>query len=140
MKIRKARLKDAKGIYLKFLKKPYRDAYTNQLIIDLIKNKLSICLVAEQNNRIVGVLGARREGHKAYWIYFVEVKKKFRNKSVKDFLMKKFFNNIKKLKANKIAVDTPNKKFFLRFGFKEIGKLPNWQKSKSQFIMFKKIK
>lgn len=140
VRIRKAILKDKNKIY-QILKKPRRDAYTNQLIIDLIKNKKSICLVATFNKKIVGCIGARREGYKAYWIYFIDVTKKFRNHKIGTALMNKLLERARELKADKIAIDTPNKRFPLKVGFKIIGKLPKWQaKNKTQYIMFKKLK
>ena len=140
IKLRKATLKDKNKIY-QILKKPRRDAYTEQLVIDLIKNKKSICLVATLNNKIVGCVGARREGYKAYWIYFIDIIKKFRNHRIGTALMNKLLERAGELKADKIAIDTPNKRFPLKFGFKIVGKLPKWQtKNKTQFIMFKKLK
>ena len=140
IRIRNSTLKDKNKIY-QILKKPRRDAYTEQLVIDLIKNKPSICLVAISSNKIVGCAGARREGYKAYWIYFIDVIKEFRNHGIGTMLMNKLLEKAKKLGANKIAIDTPNKRFPLKFGFKIVGKLPNWQaKNKTQYIMFKKLK
>lgn len=140
MTIRKAKLKDSEEIYNEILSKPHREAYNEQLVKDLIKDKLSICLVAELGNEIVGVLGARREGHKAYWIYFIHPKKK-KDDKVESILMEKFLKVAKEKGADKIASDTPEIKVLKKFGFKEVGKIPNWQANgKDQIIMFRYLK
>ena len=76
MKIRRAKLSESKWIYINVLKKPNRSAYDEELVKDLIKDKEDICLVAVEDRKIIGVLGARREGHKGYWLYFVHSTKK----------------------------------------------------------------
>ena len=140
MKIRKAKLNESKEIYLGILKKPNREAYNESLVRDLIKDKFSICLVAERENKIAGILGARREGHKGYWLYFLHSKKKD-DEEVESELMKEFFKYAKKLGANKIASDTPEIKLLKKFGFKQVGRIPKWQANgKDQIIMFKKLK
>ncbi len=140
MKIRKAKLNETKEIYLEILKKPNREAYNEQLVKDLIKDKLSICLVAERENKIAGILGARREGYKGYWLYFLHPKKKD-DEEVESELMKEFFKYAKKLGANKIASDTPEIKLLKKFGFKQVGKIPKWQANgKDQIIMFRRLK
>ena len=140
MKIRKAKLNEARKIYLGILKKPNRESYNEQLVKDLIKDKLSICLVAERESKIIGTLGARREGYKGYWLYFLHPKKKD-DKEVEFKLMKEFFKYAKKLGANKIASDTPEIKLLKKFGFNEVGRIPRWQANgKDQIIMFKKLK
>lgn len=140
MKIRRAKLNEAKKIYLGILKKPKREAYNEQLVIDLIKDKLSICLVAEREKGIVGTLGARREGYKAYWLYFLHPKKKD-DKEVEEELIKAFFKDAKKKGANKVASDTPEAKLLKRFGFKQVGRIPKWQANgKDQIIMFRRLR
>ena len=140
MKIRKAKLNESKKIYLEILKKPNREAYNEALVKDLIKDKFSICLVAKRESKIIGTLGARKEGHKGYWLYFLHSKKKD-DEEVEFNLIKEFFKCAKKLGANKIASDTPEIKLLKKFGFNEVGRIPNWQANgKDQIIMFRKLK
>lgn len=139
LKIRDARLSEVNKIYSGILKKSGREAYNKELIEDLINDKLSICLVAELNKKIIGTLGSRREGYKAYWIYFFHVKGK--KTETEKLLIEEFFKIVKKLKANKIASDTPESELLRKFKFKEVGRIPGWQKNnKDQVIMFRSLK
>ncbi len=137
--IRSAGLSDSSNIYLNVLNRVGREAYNEQLICDLIKDDLSICLVAEKGEDIVGALGARREGHEAYWLYFLHSKKEG-NDEVECLLMEKFFEIVKEKNANKIASDSPDVRLLKKFGFNEVGRIPEWQKDgRDQIIMFKKL-
>lgn len=140
MRVRKARLNESKRIYQEILKKPKREAYNEQLVKDLIKDKISIVLVAEKNKKIVGTLGARREGYKAYWLYFLHPKNK-KDEKVEEELMNEFFKIAKKKGANKVASDTPYIRLLKKFKFIEVGRIPKWQANgKDQVIMFKRLK
>ncbi len=74
---------------------------------------------------IIGVLGARREGHDAYLLYFLRSKGVV-CEELEDLLMNNFFEIAKLEDANKVVVDTPDVSLFKRFGFSEVGRLPCW--------------
>ncbi|MCK4649738.1 hypothetical protein KAT36_00760 [Candidatus Pacearchaeota archaeon] len=138
--IRSAKLTESKKIYLDILKRSGREAYNEQLIRDLIKDDFSICLVAKKAGEIVGTLGARREGYRAYWLYFLHSKEED-DGEIEELLMKNFLGTVKIKNANKIASDTPEIKLLKRFGFNEVGRIPKWQSDgKDQVIMFKELK
>ena len=137
-KIQPARIEDVEGIY-SILKGFNRPAYTKDLITDLINNKDSICLKITDNGKIIASLGARAEGRDAFWIYFVAVRIEYRRKGYARQLMEKFFEEAKNKGAKRVAVDTPEKELFERFGFMEVGRLPKWQGERDQIIMFREI-
>jgi len=135
MEIRNATLDDVEQIY-EIMKDNPRDAYTKDLVIDLIENRQSICLVSTENNQIIGSVGARGEGKKSCWLYYIVVKKKFRSMGYARGMIERFFDVAKKRKIKRIALDTPEKEFFERFDFKEVGRLPKWYEDKDQILMY----
>jgi ribosomal protein S18 acetylase RimI-like enzyme len=136
MNIQYATLDDIEQIY-KIMRQIGRIAYTKNLVIDLINSEDSICLKLLENGQIAGVLGARAEGKNSYWLYFIVVKEEYREKGYAKEMMDKLFEEVKKKGVKRIALDTPDKDFFEKFGFKEIGRIPNWYEDKDQVIMFK---
>ncbi len=135
MEIREATLGDVEQIG-NLMRSDGRRAYTKDLAIDLIENSQSLCLVLTENNQIVGSLGARGEGKNSCWLYYIIVKEEFRKKGHARELMKRFFDEARKIGAKRIALDTPEKEFFEKFGFKEVGRLPDWYEDMDQVIMY----
>lgn len=142
IRIRNARLDETKEIYKELLKPAKRKAYSEEIIRTMIKEKNSICLIAEHNKNIMGVIAGRSEGKKSLWLYIIAVKESFRKKGVGRLLMEGLFEKMRKKGCKRIATDTPDIKeagFFKKSGFKIVGKLPKWYENKNQLIMFRKL-
>jgi amino-acid N-acetyltransferase len=139
MEIRAAVLDDVEQIY-EIMKSDGRRAYTKDLAIDLIENSQSLCLVITENNQIVGSLGARGEGKDSCWLYYIIVREEFRHKGHARELMKRFLDNARRMGAKSIALDTPDREFFEKFGFKEVGRLPGWYEDMDQVITYMDLK
>ncbi|GBE20651.1 hypothetical protein BMS3Abin17_01393 [archaeon BMS3Abin17] len=53
--------------------------------------------------------------------------------------MNYLFDEARKKGIKRMALDTPDREFFEKFGFKEVGRIPNWYEDKDQIIMFKNL-
>jgi ribosomal protein S18 acetylase RimI-like enzyme len=135
MKIKYVTSEDVEEIY-EIMRSVGRIAYTKGLIVDLINSQDSFCLKLQDDKQIIGVLGARAEGKNSSWLYFIVIKEDYRGKGYAKELMNKFFNELKCKGIKRIALDTPDKEFFEKFGFKEVGRIPDWYEEKDQIIMF----
>lgn len=140
MEIRHAKLEDVDEIYslMKDLKRD-RSAYTKDLVVDLIKTKNSLCLVAIENKNIIAALGARGEGKNSLWLYYLVIKEELRSKGYGEKMMDYLFDEAKKIGVKRIAMDTPEVEYFKKFGFEEVGRIPGWYEDRDQVILFKKI-
>ncbi len=139
MNILSANEEDAEKIY-SLLKKEKRTAYTKNLVMDLIESRASLALKAvEENNKVVGALGARAEGKNSAWLYFIVVDKEYRNEGIARSLNSELERRCRTKKIKRIALDTPDKSFFSKLGYKQAGKIPKWYGTKDQIIMFKKV-
>ncbi|HDZ61044.1 MAG TPA: GNAT family N-acetyltransferase [Candidatus Pacearchaeota archaeon] len=65
--------------------------------------------------------------------------KDYRNKEYSIKLMNYLFDEARKKGIKRMALDTPDREFFEKFGFKEVGRIPNWYEDKDQIIMFKNL-
>jgi len=131
-----ADIEDVEEIY-DIMKGIGRIAYTRDLVADLINSESSICLKLILDEKIIGALGEKAEGENALWLYFVVVKEEFRKKDYATKLMNRLFEEAKNIGIKRIALDTPDREFSEKFGFKEAGKIPNWYKGKDQIIMYR---
>lgn len=138
MDIQFANLEDVENIF-KIMKDVGRVAYTKDLVRDLIESKDSLCLKLIENGQIIGALGARAEGKNSSWLYFVVIKDQYRGRGYAKELMNRFFEEAKKKGLKRVALDTPDSEFFEGFGFKEVGRIPNWYEDRDQIIMFRNI-
>ena len=136
MDIKHATLHDSEEIY-RIMKPEGRVAYTKDLIVDLVNSEDPVCLKLLEDGQIVGALGARAEGRNSYWLYFIVVKEGYRERGCAKELMDRFFEEVKRKGVKRIALDTPDKDFFEKFGFEEVGRIPNWYEDRDQVIMFK---
>lgn len=142
VRIRNAKLNEVKGIYVELLKPMKRTTYSKEMLEAMIKEKNSLCLVAEYNKKIIGVIAGRGEGKKSFWIYIIVVKKDFRKEGIGKLLVKNLFEKVKKSGGKRVATDTPNIEqagFFKKMGFRIVGKIPKWYEDKDQLIMFKEL-
>lgn len=138
--IRYSKIKDSEEIFQIMRQIGRRAAYTIDLVKDLIQSgENSISLVLILNNKIIGALGARAEGKKSLWFYYIVIDKEHRKKGYGRKLMSKFFEEARKKGIKRVATDTPAKEFFENFGFKEVGKIPNWYEDKDQIIMYQRL-
>jgi N-acetylglutamate synthase-like GNAT family acetyltransferase len=116
-----------------------RVAYTKDLVRDLINSKDSFCFKLIESDQIIGALGARSEGMNSSWLYFVVIKDQYRGRAYAKELMNRFFEEAKKKGLKRVALDTPDKDFFVKFGFQEVGRIPKWYEDRDQIIMFKNL-
>ncbi len=133
-----ATTKDIDRIY-EIMEESERMAYTKELVNDLIISKDSICLKITEDGEIIGALGARAEGENSCWLYFIVVRKNCRIQGYAGKLMEKFFEEARKEGFKRVALDTPDREFFERFGFEDVGRIPKWYETKDQHIMFKSL-
>ena len=63
----------------------------------------------------------RSEGRNSAWLYFVVIRPEHRNKGYASRLMNRFFAEAR------------------RFGFEQVGLLPNWYEDRDQIIVFRKL-
>lgn len=135
--IKQAKLKDAERIQ-ELIDQEDKVGYTLNFIEDLIRTDAPLSLELVVDDKIIGGLGARVEGENSAYLYYIVVDKSYRKNGYARKLMKEFFNEAKNNGIKRIALDTPYPEFFGKFGFKEVGKLPDWD-TKDQFIMLKEL-
>jgi ribosomal protein S18 acetylase RimI-like enzyme len=107
-----------------------------------IKNKRAIVVVAECKNKIVGIAdGHLRKGRMDHVAEIgIAVKKNYRSMGIGSKLMSKLIELIRKeLKAKiiRLSVMETNKraiKFYKKFGFKEVARIPGQFQRKGKFI------
>ncbi len=136
-KITFAKINEAERIY-ELIKEEGKTAYTLDLVKDLINTEGSLSLILK-NDKIIGALGARAEGKNSAWLYYIVIDRDYREKGYAKKLIDKLFEEARKKGIRRIALDTPEKEFFEKFGFKEVGRIPDWHENKDQVIMFKEL-
>lgn len=130
--------KDIDRIY-GIMQESERIAYTKELVNDLITSPDSFCLKLEEEGKLIGALGARAEGENSCWLYFIVIRKESRGRGYARELMERFFREAGRKGIKRIALDTPDREFFEKFGFEDVGKIPKWYETEDQHIMFKSL-
>ncbi len=131
MKIRRAKLKDLNNIYNlmksnKELKKSTNSSYFNKNFLKtIIKGKETLFIVAENNKKIVGILGAAiwKKARTSY-ADFIFVDKIYRGQGVGTELHKYFIKVLRNLRISYVwaivkSNDHAMQKVFNRFKFKK---------------------